>query len=93
MLFRSTPLVHHLSRGLFQEVPYEVDFGDHEHEHLQHGPPQEVEFVDQLLKRFCLGRQRVKFDGFHRISGGGFFSQGQVNNETYTVSYELRRNM
>jgi len=88
-----TPLVYHLSRGLFQEVPYEVDFGDHEHEHLQHGPPQEVEFVDQLLKRFCLGRQqRVKFDGLHRISGGGFFSQGQVGNETYTVSYELERN-
>ena len=81
-----TPLVYHLSRGLFQELPYQVDFGDHEHEYLQHEPPQEVEFVDQLLKRFCLGRRRVKLDGLHRIFGGSFFSKGQVDNETYTVS-------
>ena len=87
-----TPLVYHLSRGLFQEVPYQVDFGDHEYEHLQHGPPQEVELVDQLLKKFCLGRQRVKLDGLHRISGGSFFSQGQVDNETYTVSYKFGMN-
>lgn len=84
-----TPLVYHLSQGLFQEVPYQVDFGDHEHRHLQHGPSQEVEFVDQLLKRFCLGRQRVKLDGLHRISGGNFFHRGQVDNETYTVSHKL----
>jgi len=88
-----TPLVYHLSRGLFQEVPYQVDFGDHEHEYLQHGPPQEVEFVDRLLKRFCLGRKRVKLDGLHRISGGSFFSQGQVDNETYAVSYEFDMNV
>lgn len=81
-----TPLVYYLSRGLFQEVPYQVDFGNHDHKHLQHGASQEVEFVDQLLKRFCLGRQSIKLDGLHRISGGNFFSQGQVDNETYTVS-------
>lgn len=81
-----TPLVYQLSQGLFQEVPYQVDFGDHQHKNLQHGPSQEVEFVDQLLKRFCLGRRRVKLDGLHRISGGSFFSQGQVDNEIYTVS-------
>jgi len=81
-----TPLVYHLSQGLFHEVPYQVDFGDHEHEHLQCGPFQEVEFVDQLLKRFCLGRRRVKLDGLHRISEGNFFSQGQVDNESYSVS-------
>jgi hypothetical protein len=33
-----TPLVYRLSRGLFQEVPYQVDFGDHEHEHLHMDP-------------------------------------------------------
>jgi len=84
-----TPLVYHLSRGLFQEVPYQVDIGSREHEHLQHGPPQEVEFVDQLLKRFCLGRRRTKLDGLHRISGGNFFSRGQVDGESYTVSHGL----
>lgn len=87
-----TPLVYHLSQGLFQEVPYQVDFGGHEHEPLQHKSPQEVEFVDQLLKRFCIGRCRAKLDGKYRISGGSFFSQGQVDNETYAVSYESSTN-
>lgn len=87
-----TPLVFSLSRGLFQEVPYQVDFGDHEHEPFQHEASQEVEFVDKLLKRFCLGRHKVKLDGLHRISGGNFFSQGQVDDETYSVSYELSTN-
>ena len=80
-----TPLVYHLSRGLFHEVPYQVDFGGNGHEHLRPGP-SEVEFVDQLLKRFCLGGRRVKLDGLHRISGGNFFSQGQINDEKFTVS-------
>lgn len=84
-----TPLVFNLSRGLFQEVPYQVDFGDHEHEILQYGASEEVEFVDKLLKRFCLGQHKVKLDGLHRISGGNFFSRGQVDGETYSVSYEL----
>jgi len=81
-----TPLVYHLSQGLFREVLYQVDFGGHEHEHFQHRSSQEVDFVDQLLKRFCLGRRRAELDGLHRISGGNFFSQGQVDDETYTVS-------
>lgn len=87
-----TPLIFNLSRGLFQEVPYQVDFGDHEHESLQYGASQEVEFVDKLLKRFCLGQHKVKLDGLHRISGGNFFSQGQVDDETYDVSYEFNLN-
>lgn len=81
-----TPLVYHLSRGLFHEVPYQVDFGDHGHEHLQFGPSEEVGFVDQLLKRFCLGGRRVKLDGFDRISGGNFFSRGRIGDESYAVS-------
>ena len=86
-----TPLVYHLSRGLFHEVPCQVDFGDREHEHLQPGS-SEVEFVDKLLKRFCLGRRRVKLDGLHRISGGNFFSQGQIDDESFAVSCEPAMN-
>ena len=88
-----TPLVYHLSQGLFQEVLYQVDFGDHKYEHLQHGPSQEAEFVDRLLKRFCLGSQRVRLDGLDRISGGNFFQQGQVGDESYVVSCKLCVNM
>jgi len=80
-----TPLVHHLSQGLFREIPYQVNFGDREHEHLQPGP-SEVDFVDQLLKGFCVGKRRVRLDGLHRISGGNFFSQGQIDEDTFTVS-------
>jgi hypothetical protein len=88
-----TPLVYRLSQGLFHEVPYQVDFGDRGHEHLQLGPSEEAKFVDQLLKRFCLGRRRVKLDGLHRISGGNFFSRGQVDDESYTVSCEFSMNV
>lgn len=87
-----TPLVYHLSQGLFQEVLYRIDFGDHEYKHLQHGPSQEVEFVDRLLKRFCLGGRRARLDGLHRISGGNFFRRGQVKDESYAVSCELCMN-
>ena len=80
-----TPLVYHLSRGLFREAPYQVDFGDHEREHLQPGT-SEVEFIDQLLKRFCIGKQQVRLDGLHRISGGNFFGRGQIGEESFTVS-------
>lgn len=86
-----TPLVHRLSQGLFHEVLYQVDFGDRGHEHLQPGPP-EVEFVDKLLKRFCLGRRRAKLDGLHRISGRNFFSQGSIDDESFAVSYERGMN-
>lgn len=86
-----TPLVYHLSRGFFHEVPHQVDFGHHEGEHLQRRPRQETALVDQLLKRFCLGRPpRVKLDGSYRINGGNFFSQGEIDNEIYNVSCELR---
>lgn len=84
-----TPLVHHLSQGLFHEVPYQVDFGRREHGHLQRGPRQEVDLVDRFLKRFCLGKRRVRLDASHRIDGGSFFSQGQVDNESYNVGCEL----
>jgi len=84
-----TPLVYHLSQGLFREVPYQVDFGDHEHRHLQPRPSGEVEFVDQLLKKFCIGKRRVRLDGLHRISRGNFFSQGQIDEASFTVSCEL----
>lgn len=84
-----TPLVYHLSQGLFHEVPYQVDFGHHESQHLQQGPYQEAEYVDKLLKRFCLGKRKVKLDGLHRINGGSFFSQGEVDNESYSVSHGL----
>lgn len=87
-----TPLVHNLSKGFFHEVPYLVDFGDHEYEHLQHGLRQETDLVDRLLKRFCLGKRQVKLDGLHRISGGNFFSQGEVDNESYNVSRSLSMN-
>lgn len=83
-----TPLVYHLSQGLFHEVPYQVDFGDRECETLQYGPCQEMSFVDKLLKRFCLGKRQVRLDGSHRISGGNFFSQGEVDNESYNVSVD-----
>jgi len=82
-----TPLVYHLSQGLFREVPYQVDFGGHEHRNLQ-PVPSEVEFVDQLLKKFCIGKRRVRLDGLHRISGGNFFSRGQIDEENFTVSHE-----
>ena len=82
-----TPLLYHLSQGLFHEIPYQVAFEDHERKDLQLGP-SEVEFVDQLLKRFCLGKRRVKLDGLHRISGGNFFSRGQIDEEWFTVSRE-----
>jgi len=80
-----TPLVYHLSQGLFREVPYQVNFGDREHEHLQLGP-SEVEFVDQLLKKFCMGRWQVRLDGLHRIFGGNFFSRGQIDEQSFVVS-------
>jgi hypothetical protein len=80
-----TPFVYHLSQGLFQEDPYQVDFGHHEYGHLQRGPRQEVELVDKLLKRFCLGKRRVRLDALHRIDGGNFFSKGQVDDEMYDV--------
>lgn len=82
-----TPLVYHLSRGLFHEVLYQVNFGHHESEYLQHGLPQEVDFVHQLLKKFCLGGRRARLDGLHRICGGNFFSQGQVDGESYNVGF------
>lgn len=82
-----TPLVYQLSQGLFREVPYRVELGGHEHEHLRVGP-SEAEVVDRLLKRFCLGRRQVKLDGWDRISGGNFFSQGQIDGESFTVSFE-----
>jgi len=84
-----TPLVYHLSRGLFREVPYQVNFGDHERRHLQPGPSGEAEFVDRLLKIFCIGNRRVRLDGLDRISGGNFFSRGQIDEESFTVSREL----
>ena len=87
-----TPLVYHLSQGLFREVPYQVDFGGHEHGHLQ-PRPSEVEFVDQLLKKFCMGERRARLDGLHRISGGNFFSQVQIDEESFTVSCELGMNV
>jgi hypothetical protein len=87
-----TPLVYQLSRGFFHEVPYQVDFGHHECSHLQHGPRQETDFVDRLLKRFSLGRRQVKLDGLYRIGGGNFFSQGEVENESYNVSCEFSAN-
>lgn len=85
-----TPLVYHLSRGFFHEVPYQVDFGHQECEHLQHGPRQERDFVDRLLKKFCLGKRQAKLDGLHRIGGGIFFSQGEVDNESYDVSFKTK---
>jgi hypothetical protein len=88
-----TPLVYHLSQGLFHEIPYQVDFGHHKYEHLQHGPSQEVYLVDRLLKRFCLGKRRAKLDGLYRICGGNFFSQGQVDDEIYNVSWGFSVNV
>lgn len=87
-----TPLVYHLSRGFFHEVPYQVDFGHHECKRLQYGPRQESDFVDRLLKRFSLGKRRVGLDGLYRIGGGSFFSQGEVDDEIYNVSCKLGMN-
>ena len=83
-----TPLVYHLSQGLFREVPYQVDFGGHKYGHRQPGL-SEVEFVDRLLKKFCIGKRRVRLDGLHRISRGNFFSRGQIDEESFAVSCKL----
>lgn len=88
-----TPLVYHLSQGLFHEVPYQVGPGDHKCEYPQHGPRQEWDFVDRLLMRFCSGKRLVKLDGLHRINGGNLFSQGEVDNEIYNVGCDLSVNM
>ena len=85
-----TPLVYHLSQGLFHEVPYQVDFGRQDWKHLQRGSRQEAGFVDCLLKKFCLSKRLVKLDGLHRISRGNFFSKGQIDNESYNVSLKIR---
>lgn len=87
-----TPLVYRLSRGLFHEVPYQVDFGPHEDKHLR-GYCPEGTLVDRLLKKFCLGKRRVRLDGLNRISGGNFFYRGQVDNESYDVGFELSANV
>jgi len=84
-----TPLVYRLSRGLFHEVPYQVDFGPREDKHLRGNRPEGT-LVDRLLKKFCLGKRRARLDGLDRISGGIFFCRGRVDNERYGVGFELR---
>ena len=86
-----TPLINHLSAGLFRDYPYVLEYKSNNKEEVlsKHTQDDRARLVE-LLNRYAQGPAKVKIDNRHKIERSTqYLQQVEVGGEVVKVSGKL----